>query len=228
MAEGVEKSILYQIYYKDEQKQHLFPFAKPVYNQRLTVFFENKIIVDVVQGSKAEKIGVCSWKLFQKLKLRVSGPNGRRPLTEEALNEDYEVLSFTRNTPAHRMIARADIWHAGFRPSIDKLWEKLGYKRPHETRSPIYQNHYMAKGEIYRDYVDNFLAPAIDVIQRDEELNNLMMQPSRYEDLVHPQKDGVEALKRDCGIDYYPMVPFVLERCPSLWFEMKKIKVSYL
>lgn len=225
MAEGVE---LYQIYYKDEQRQHLFPFSKPYFNEGLTIFFESEVISRLVKASEAEKVGVCSWKLNQKLKNRVAGPTRRQPLTQEALNNGYDVLSFTRNTPAHRMISRATVWHPKFLPAIDLLWQKLGIKRPHDTRSPIYQNHYVARTDIYKDYVVNFLDPAMELIKTDQQLNEIMMSPANYESLVNPPVEIIERLKQFLGIDYYPMCPFVLERCPALYFEMKKIKVSYL
>lgn len=213
----------YQIYYRDDQKQALFPFSKPHYNAKLTLFFENSPISALVKASEAQKIGVCSWKLREKLKIRV----GRRsPLTQEALEGDYQVLGLTRNSPSHRMMARATVWHPGFLKTIRLLWEKVGIRMPHETRSPIYFNHFVAEAGIYKGYVTNFLDPAMEAITKDEELNTLMMEDSKYSALSKEPFPG--NIKTDLGINYYPMIPFVLERCPSLWFELHKIKVTYL
>lgn len=212
----------YQIYYRDDQKQEIFPFSIPHFNEKLTVFFENSIISSLVKQSEAEKIAVCSWKLRQKLRIRVAP---RTPLTEEALKSYFQVLSMTRNSPNHKMIARATLWHKGFRPAIEMLWRKLGYKMPHETRNPIYFNHYCAKAEVYKDYVNNFLDPAMKLIETDEELKPLMWADSNYQKLA---RDADIKQLEQIGLSYYPMIPFVLERCPSLWFSMKKIKVDYL
>jgi len=38
----------HQIYWHEDQKKEMFPFAKPYLNETLTPFFENKVIHDVV------------------------------------------------------------------------------------------------------------------------------------------------------------------------------------
>ena len=117
----------HQIYYKEEQKQKLYPFAKPYFNEDLTIYFENVPIVKLVTESKADKIGVFSWKLSEKIRNRVGM---RTPLTLEALNFDYDVLSLTRNSSRHTMLAMGNQWHPSFSKTITLLWEKLGYKIP--------------------------------------------------------------------------------------------------
>jgi hypothetical protein len=213
---------LYQIYYKEEQKPTLFPFAIPYFNDQLSIFFENDVIVKLVTECNSAKISVCSHKLREKLHYRVGA---RAPLTEEALNSDYEVLSFTRNTKYHNMMARASVWHNEFLPTITKLWAKLGYKMPSEVKSPIYQNHYSAKIDIYQEYVFDFLIPAMKLVHDDTEMHNLMLKDSGYHSLT---TGDISAVSEKTGLSYYPLCPFVLERCPALWFHMKKIKVSYL
>ena len=210
---------LHQIYYKEEQKSKLYPFAIPYFNDDLTIFFENVPIRDIVRASNADKIAVCSWKLSQKVRII-------HPVTEARLNSDYEVLAFTRNSRRHTMIAMAKQWHPQFIPAIDLLWAKLGYKRPPEAKKPIYQNHFAAKKEVYKDYVESFLAPAIDLIEKDEELNAKMTEHSGYARLSR-QSDG-KRVQEKLGMTDYPLCPFVLERCPSLWFQMKGVNVTYL
>jgi hypothetical protein len=212
-------SELYQIFYKEEQKSKLYPFAKPYFNESLSIFFENAPISKLVTSSSAEKIAVCSWKLSQKIR-------NIHPVTEKALNSDYQVLSFTRNSKKHVMIAMAAQWHKGFLPAIDLLWTKLGYKRPGEARNPIYQNHFSATIEIYKDYVNSFLNPAMEIINTDEELNALMLQPSGYGKLT--KQSEAPRVKQFLGMTDYPLCPFVLERCPSLWMQMKGYKITYL
>ena len=214
---------LYQIYYEESQLQKVFNFSIPYYNQGLTIFFENDPIAKLVLSTKADKVGVTSWKLQEKMRARVGL---RQPLTVEALNSDYQVLSFTRNSQRHTMLAMANAWHPGFIPTIKLLWEKLGYKMPGEAKNPIYQNHYAAKTEIYQDYVKNFLQPAMELTLKDEELNKMMLQESNYGKL---QKGcDLKSVKEKLGLNFYPLAPFILERCPSLFFTMKNIPVTYL
>lgn len=209
----------HQIYYKAEQLPSLYPFAKPYFNDSLTIFFENQPIRTLIRATDAEKVAVCSWKLSQKVRKI-------HPVTERALMGDFEVMSFTRNSSRHLMIAMAAAWHPGFVPALDLLWSKLGYKRPGEARNPIYQNHFAAKSTIYKEYVENFLSPAMELIENDEELHDLMIKPSGY--ARRARNADVKSVRAKLGMDDYPLCPFVLERCPALWFQMKGIKISYL
>lgn len=214
---------LHQIFYREDQKHKLFPFAIPYYNETLTIFFENDPIKKIVRETKADRIGVCSWKLGDKMRIR-TGMRGA--LTPEVMESDFQVLSLTRNSSRHCMLAMAREWHPSFMPTIRLLWQKLGYMIPWEARNPIYQNHYIAKTEIYRDYVDNFLAPAMELTEKDENLNKMMTQPSGYGKLSRGA--DIKSVKSKLGMDDFPLAPFVLERCPALFFQVKGYKISYL
>ena len=214
---------LYQLYYEESQRQKLLPFAIPVKTEGLTIFFENYWIVKLVLESTAEKVGVCSWKLAEKMRMRVGL---RQPVTQDVINSEYEVLSFTKNSKKHSMLAMANAWHPEFIKTITLLWEKLGYKMKGETKQPVYQNHHISKREIYKDYVLNFLLPAMELIKSYEELNKMMIQPSGYSRLN--RHCDIRSVKSKLGMDEYPLCPFIMERCPSLWFDMKGIKVAYL
>jgi len=214
---------LYQVYYDQKQKEKLLPFSIPYFNESLTIFFENKIISDIVSTSTADKIGVTSWKLRDKMRGRVGL---RVPLSLEVLNSDYEVLSLTKNSKKHTMLAHLYHWHPSSKKSMGLLWSKLGFKLCGEVKNPIYQNHWVAKREIYLDYVNNFLNPAMELIKTDEELNKLMMSESNYGKLN--READIRSVKAKLGINYYPLAPFILERCPSCWFDIKGIKISYL
>src|SRR5688572_5099165 len=126
----------------------------------------------------------------------------------------------------HTMIAIKNLWHKDAVPALDLLWSKLGYKRPGEARHPIYMNHYAARTDIYQDYVKNFLIPAMELISTDEELNEIMLRPSGYGKLS--KANDMKSVQSKLGMTDYPLCPFVLERCCSLWYEMKGVRISYL
>lgn len=221
MAELVSE--LYQLYYRDDQKEKLFPFAIPYQTTGLTIFFEGHWIKELVLSSKAEKIGVCSWKLRDKLRRNVGLA---KTLTSDMLNSDFQVLSLTKNSKKHTMLAHLYHWHPKSKEAIGLLWSKLGLKLPGEVKNPIYQNHYVAKSEIYRDYVENFLSPAMELTLKDEQLNNLMLQPSGYGKLS--READLRSVKAKLGLNDYPLAPFILERCPSCYFQLKGVNVTYL
>lgn len=211
---------LHQIWYDEKQRYKLFPFAIPYYNEGLTIFFENVPIRKLVTETTAERIGVCSWRLGDKMRKH------HRENIITGMDSDFQVLSFTRNSFRHQMLAMSNAWHPGFMPTIRLLWEKLGLKIPSEAKNPIYQNHFLAKTSIYRDYVDNFLVPAMELTEKDEELNKLMTQPSGYGKLS--RGCDLRSVKAKLGMDDYPLAPFILERSPCLYFQLKGYKISYL
>jgi hypothetical protein len=214
---------LHQIYYHESHLEKIFPFAIPYYNEGLTIFFENEPISKLVLSTKADKIGVTSWKLQEKMRKRVGL---RQPLTQQALESDYQVLSFTRNSARHGMLAMANTWHPHFLTTIKLLWEKLGYKMPGEAKNPVYQNAFCSRTDIYKRYVNEFLIPGMDLCLKDEELNQKVMIDSGYQRLQ--RGSDVKSVKDKLGLDFYPLCPFIFERCPSLWFGLHNINVTYL
>lgn len=216
---------LVQIYYKDEQKAACYPFADLHFNDGLTIFFENSVIKDVVLASKDEKIGVCSWKLRDKLRWNILRP---RTLTQEVLETDYDVLCFTGNTKNHKMLAAADNWHKGFRDTMGKILECIGQNMPSEVRNPIYQNAFIARREIYQDYIMNWLDPIMFMSLADTSIKELMTRDSGYTNLAKKDAATAEDLQEKIGMPYYPMAPFILERLFSIYCHNNRIKVTQL
>lgn len=211
-----------QIYYDDAQLTSLYPFAKPYKNENLTIFFENSVLKDVVLASESEKIAVCSWKLKEKLRWYIGK---HRELTQEVLESDYYVLSMTRNSPAHQMLAAANKYHKGFKEGMQILCDHIGLKVPGEVKQPIYQNHFSAKREIYLDYVQNYLSPGMDFMATS--MKELALMDSNYSQLSR-SKITPDYLMDKIGLPYFPLAPFILERLFSVYIQNKKIKVTWL
>ncbi len=216
---------LTQIIYDEQQRPSCFPFSRIHFNKGLTIYFENEIISKLVPESKAKKTGVVSWKLKSKLRWNVPGPVKARELTQEVLESDYEVLSFTRNSHQHKMLEALEVWHSGSLKVLDRMLEIIGHKRPFEVKTPIYQNAFMAQTEIYKDYVTHYLNPAMEAIENDKELRSMALADSGYHVL---NKVNPEHLKEKIGMSYYPLVPFILERLFSIYVDNEGLKVSHL
>ena len=215
---------LYQIYYKDEQLKEIYPFAIPYKNEGLTIFFENEIISRLAMASEAEKIAVCSWKL--RMKQRYNMPCG--PITKEIIESEYDVLSFTKNSKHHTMLAAASTWHPGFREALTQIVEGIGKKMPFEVKKPIYQNAFSAKREIYWDYLTDYLNPAMELIKNDPKVYALSTADSNYTQLVKKDAASAEYLQEQIGMPFYPLVPFLLERLFSIYVHNKNINVTWL
>lgn len=219
---------LIQIYYHESQKERLYSFAKPYFNEKLTIFFENDPIRRLVMATKAEKIGVCSWKLKEKLCYNLSPPRKEADITEELINSDYDVLPFTRNSKHHEMLAAAEMWHPGFKATLKRILDCLGINMPSEVKVPINQNHFMAKREIYQDYVKRYLSPVMDLIENDPEIYKLATVDSNYSRLDRHNTIKSEELQAKIGFPYYPLVPFLLERLFSIYIHNRNIQVKWL
>lgn len=219
MAAKVE---LYQILYSEEQLPKLYPFAIPYFNEKVTPYFENAVILSVVPKSGADRIGICSWKLRDKLRFYLPP---RRELTEEVLNSEYDLLFLSRNSRSHQMLARASHWHPEFLPVLDKLLYKIKQKRPHEVKHPVYFNHFVASREIYMAYIEEMLAPAMHCMDTDEEMKKLLWVDSGYTSLAGPPPENVQ---KCLGVDYWPLHTFICERLFSIWVDNKPLNIQQL
>lgn len=214
----------YQIYFKESQLADLYPFAKPYFNEKLTVFFENSPISTLVPQSNAEKIGVCSYKLRKKIG---HGIPLRNPFTEESLVGDYDVLSLGRRQPSNNALFRLEHWHPGSRETLEKIFEYLGLQKPTEPKHVIYQNHFFANTEIYKAYVSEFLIPAMKVMEEVEEIRKKCFEDSLYY-RINNDPGFRNRVKSELNLDYCPMHPFLLERCFSLWINPKRLNIKYV
>lgn len=220
--------VFYQIYYHESQKENMWPFAIPYFNDDLTIFFENEVISKLVSRETSDKIAICSWKLKNKLRWNLGKPRLPEDITEEVLNSDYDVLPFTRNSHQHKMLEAASLWHPGFRETMTKIVEGIGKKMPFEVKKPIYQNAFSAKREIYQDYVNDYLNPAMELVKNDPEIYKLATQDSNYTKLIRDDGASAEYLQEKIGFPYYPLIPFILERLFSVYVHNKRINVTFL
>lgn len=218
----------YQIYYKDEQLINIYPFAKPFKNEGLSIFFENEVIRQIVSYETSDKLAICSWKLKDKLQWNLAWPRRPHEITEEILNSDYDVMPFTRNSKYHTMLAAANGWHPGFKDAMTRIVTGIGKKMPEEVKIPIYQNAFSAKLEIYKDYVSDYLNPAMELIKNDPEVYKLATVDSHYTKLMREDCAKADYLQSKIGFPYYPLVPFLLERLFSVYVHNKNINVTLL
>lgn len=113
----VEKQLdFFQIYYQEDHLTKLYSFARPVYNQTLTPYFENSVISTLVAPSNADLIAVTSRRLKQKRNAfpskTVLKAAGSFDLTRERiLSKAFDVAILTPRLPEHKMLFMARHWH---------------------------------------------------------------------------------------------------------------------
>lgn len=204
----------YQIYFKEEQKSEIYPFAIPHFNH-VTDYFENSVIIDLVPKTDAERICVASWRLFQK---RGNGIRVNKTLTKEALIDDYDIAILTPRSPSHKPLAMAAIWHGkAWTEAIKEL--KRFIRIPQEVKYSIYENHFVARSEIYKDYVSTCLLPVMDYMST----RPVFFNPSGYAKKKSIQE--VNEYKEKTGKNDWPIAPFVLERLFSIWINDQNFKI---
>lgn len=223
----------YQIYYEDSQKSDLFPFSKPFFNPELTVFFENAVIYRLVLPCKAEKVGVCSPALKWKIN---HGIPMKEPFTEDVINRDYDILSLSRRQnplkgpESHFMLAKMDNWHSGTRDTLNMILSSIGqetFENRREPKSPIYQNAFIAKTEIYKEFLQKAMIPAMKVMEDDADIRKRCWEDSGYYKLK-TDPSYARMIKSKTGWDYVPCHTFILERLFSCWIHGKNFNIQYV
>jgi hypothetical protein len=222
----------YQIYYKDGQESELYPFAIPFRNEVLTHYFENSIIARIVPETKSELVSICSWMLRKKRGQSSTEillkRQGMYELTEERiLQSDYDIAVLTPRSPTHKPLAMARNWHGqAWVQAFDVLKRFLHTNKlckvPDELTNTIYENHFIAKGEIYRQYVSECLIPVIQFIESE---GGVFLENSGYLEKCRFDQQKIKEYQRVSGRVDWPIAPFILERLFSIWIEYRKYKV---
>lgn len=223
-----------QIYYEEGQQKHCYDFVSRYRNNTLTDYFENSIIADLVPKSQAEYIAVCSWRLKEK---RQSGKcpmilniYGSDDLSEEKiLNSNADIINLRPFSPSHQMMSCAAAWHGGAQHNY--AWDnaitelKNIIDIPEEVKTPIYENAFVAKKEIYHEYVTDCLNP---VMQYMSNKSCFYTDAGYAEKKARTEPKSVEDYKKITGRNDWPIAPFILERLFSIWINGKQFKVVNL
>lgn len=215
-----------QIYYDQSHKEYLYDFSKPYYSSGLTPYFENAIIAGIVPCLSADYISVCSWRLKKKRgdSIHYLGGFGSDQLTIDKIQAamPFDVAILTPRSPNHQVLSMAANWHGkAWTDAFEALKPFLG-NVPNITHA-IYENHFIAKREIYQDYVNNFLIPCIEFMGD----NPVFFADSGY---LQKKRDHTEItrVQKLLGRNDWPILPFVLERLFSIYIEGKNLNVTKL
>src|SRR5690349_8266010 len=230
-----EKTLdFFQIYYKEEHTRKLYDFAQPVYNQTLTPYFENSVIASIVPTSNADFISVVSWRLKQKRSgfpsKTILKKTGCFELTkEQILSKEFDVAILTPRLPEHKMLFMAQHWHGqSWIDSFDLLSsflrKNLEIEIPVELTYPIYGNHFIARGEIYRDYVQSCLIPTIHFMEKEESVFNRDAGYRGQKEMIG-DFEAISDYEKNSGRKDWMIGVFLLERLFSIWINAKHFRV---
>lgn len=197
-------------------------------NENCTKYFENDVIKELIlSGAHKEReyFGVVSYNLLKKLgwKSKRLDPVIRNTSEREfdfnhfkECANNYDVLAFSSIAP-HDPVTLANKYHPKFVEYFQRVTEKIGHKwYPIFIAVPIYWNFFVAKNDIYEDYVLNWLIPAMEVMETMKELNG----NSGY------HKQLPEHLRGSFGMSHYPYHTFLCERLFGWYCHVNKLNVA--
>jgi len=238
----MEKIIAYQIYYDQSQRTSLLPGFDHFFNQKNEIFCENSVLIELFRGAKQRGVdfdwmGVFSWKVKSKIP---RNPNFSLQYLQKCANKyssTHDIIapklssydwSELNQGPAHPRILHCHPVFPGYWRCMDLILKKL--KIPnlnngnHLDRpiTQIFTNIFLAKQHVLRSYIDEFLEPTIELIKHDEEVRHLAYLPSDYF-MPFPK-----SLQLSTGLNYWPFVPFILERMINVFIFTKKLGVNYI
>lgn len=223
---------VYQIYYDESQKKSLMDGFVPYFNKKATINFESDVICDLVDNGKCSDcdwFGVFSWKVNSKLRKfnfdkikKVVGECGEVDLIgNEQLNSRGRLTYRQHNIRKANFNTMGGLW-----PCLDLIVKKLGITKQKVLTGRGYAisfNAFIAKPSVYSDYVNNLLKPAINLCNNDDEVASMVRQKSSYENGKLPPNN----FTKDTGFEYYPWIPFILERLINVYVEINNLKVAY-
>lgn len=220
----MERFNIYQIYYNESQINRLDSGFKALYNPNANEYLENQVIIDNINNSNGEYTGFVSHKFKEK--------TGFTSQMIDKMEEGYDVYTFFGSLKNKEyFLFNMNRWHDGALEAIQEIFRLAGIdkdyctvnynnKQKKPTREIIYQNHFIARTEIYKRYVTEMLMPCVNVMKNaDEYLYKLLWKDSKYS---YAKKVPVETRIKVFGVPYYPLHPFLCERLFSIWLTINK------
>lgn len=136
--------------------------------------------------------------------------------------KNYQEYDFINLSPQYWRTGRqylefSEEQHPGLLERLKELCEVVNLKYVENPTYINFSNFYIMKTEVFNDYVNNYITPAIDY-----------MENNRDRFFIDAQYKGgllAEELEKYTGLSYYPIMTFVLERLILMYLEDKNLKV---
>jgi len=180
--------------------------------------FEYNPIINILESyQKSDYVGIFSWKFGMKtgfFKKKIDY------MLEKYPNQD--IYSFCYHYPhfGPNFYQFTEKYHNGFMEIFRLLCDDLNLDYQ-ESNKLVYSNFVLVKWEIYQDFVEKIIKPAIALLE--DKYEHLAWRNANYVDGLKPLE-----LKQATGLDYYPMHTFVLERLWCAYIKTKNLKFKNL
>ena len=208
---------VYQIYYDVEQIKYLSPDTLPHYNSKLSVYFENDLIRDFYDAGKIDSdyFGILSWRFQEK--------NGVQ-FKSTFVDAKHDIYAFANSAYRQDVFEDSVKCHPYFMDIFNIVLKNLKIDSNVRPQIGLYQNTVIARGDIYRKYVSEYLIPTMDLLNRFPDrfvdLNQKLWADAKYKyDPALTQR-----LFEHTGKPYYTYHTFICERLWSIFYEVNKDK----
>jgi len=228
---------IFQIYYNESQRGNLIDGFSPYLNKDKSIFVENQCISNIRHSNLIKNegyIGTVSHKLHEKV---LSKPTLQDITHHISLNPDCDIFSpAIKNWYQPELRQPRPLYHpnqlnmkelalpllndmadAGIiKSSSIGLWTK-NYDKI------IYCNYWIAKKEVFEDYIDSFLDKIIKTIKSYGKDNNIFISNSIGETnsnditVKDPYPRPPQQWQDATGFSHYPIITFILERLINLY-----------
>ena len=220
---------IWQIHFDQQTKRNCYPEWNHYDNsEKLTEHFENSVIVDLYNKGeidKADYFGVFSHDCKKDLVFKEDGlvfdPQNLEKVVVASPEVDF--FSFQKRRQQKNIVLQAENYHPGFVDMINTILKETGFldKLPKFLNHIVLFNYFVAKKDIYKQYVEELLIPAMKVLEE---------MPAAYNDARYKRVDEVtqERFIKAFGRPYWVYHPFLLERLPSIFLQKYKLNVKQI
>lgn len=185
--------------------------------EQKSYLFEYGPMVDIITNHSIEEdyLGIFSWKFL-----------GKTTLFKKKLfllldnNPGFDAYAFCNAKFRNGYLAFTESYHPGFKDIFYPLCEELGLQVS-EPQIPIYSNFFILKTELYKDYVNTIIKPAIELLET--KFKDLAWRDAKYTSGLN-----AEDLKKFTGLDHYTYHTFVLERLINQYITNKNLNLKKL
>lgn len=212
----MNKFRIYSIVYKPEHVSEYIRYDNSHIKTpaQKSYLFEYNPIIDIIDNHQIDEeyLGIFSYKFHIK-----TGILKKRLLNLLNNTKGYDFYSFSNYSGIKKFIKEHDeISHPGFTKIFVNICQDLSLPQ-NDADDLVYENFFVTKTQIYKDYVNTIIKPAIELLE------------TKYKDLVWknaiylPNKNLFE----DTGLPHYTFHTFILERLLNQYILKNNFSLSH-
>jgi hypothetical protein len=223
MNKDYTKTEIYQIYYDMGQKKSLMKGDFINYlNENVTINFENDLIKNLIPQTNNDTEWVGLFSVKTKNKVKGFSYKKLAYYCEKYNTSDVDIISYNPQNwwwPRQRKPNSLRKSHVSIIRAFNNLIFHLIKQKiiPNKQycvgkQNFIYSNFFMARREVYLDYINKLLIPAIELCEKHPKIRKQCNRPAgNYK--VAP------SFYKTTGLNFVPKNTFILERLINIYIE---------